>query len=396
MDYMTASEAAKKWSISGRAITYHLKAGRIPGAVKKEKLWLIPANAERPADKRKGNQTLPKSTPLDLLADLSYVSSSSTKPMPIHNPDAILESIEEERIRLIYEMELSYLRGDFEKVIHCFDKTLGDDGARLRACPAAIAASISMGDYQTYTKIDAYLKRCITDHPDPTIRATAEFSYATVAVSASALNMVPDWLKKGDFSVLTLDARPNALNLWAKYFYYTGAFDTMLAVAKSALTLTTPESGITLTNIYLRISCAIACYALEREEEAKNWLLSAMRLALPHGFVTPFAEFVALLGGLTEQCMEEEFPDAYHLVMEQWERTWKNWLIFHNQFTKDNITLILSLREYHIALLVARGVSYTKIAKHYGISVGRLKNIILEIYEKLIISGRDELEKYVF
>lgn len=33
MDYITASEAAKKWDVSGRSITYHLKAGRIPGAV---------------------------------------------------------------------------------------------------------------------------------------------------------------------------------------------------------------------------------------------------------------------------------------------------------------------------------------------------------------------------
>jgi len=56
---------------------------------------------------------------------------------------------------------------------------------------------------------------------------------------------------------------------------------------------------------------------------------------------------------------------------------------------------MLSLREYHIAMLVARRVPYAKIAKQYGISVGRLKNIILEIYEKLFISGRDELVKYV-
>ena len=81
--------------------------------------------------------------------------------------------------------------------------------------------------------------------------------------------------------------------------------------------------------------------------------------------------------------------------MEQWERTWKNWIIFHNQFTKDNITLILSLREYHLAVLVARRVPYAKIAKQYGISVGRLKNIMLEIREKLFLSNREELEKFI-
>jgi DNA-binding NarL/FixJ family response regulator len=44
---------------------------------------------------------------------------------------------------------------------------------------------------------------------------------------------------------------------------------------------------------------------------------------------------------------------------------------------------------------VARRVPYAEIAKQHCISVGRLKNIMIEIYEKLCISGRAELEKYI-
>jgi DNA-binding CsgD family transcriptional regulator len=170
----------------------------------------------------------------------------------------------------------------------------------------------------------------------------------------------------------------------------------MLAVAQTALALSSPEQGITLTDIYLRVTCAVACHAMEREDEAKRWLRGAMRIALPPGFITPFSEVVTALGGLVEQCLEREFPGCYDAAIEQWKRTWKNWITFHNQFTKDHITLMLSLREYHIALLVAQRVPYANIAKQYCISVGRLKNIMLEIYEKLYISGRDELAKYVF
>ncbi|MEN6639566.1 MAG: helix-turn-helix transcriptional regulator, partial [Smithella sp.] len=85
----------------------------------------------------------------------------------------------------------------------------------------------------------------------------------------------------------------------------------------------------------------------------------------------------------------------YASVVRQWQQTAKNWTVFHNHFTEDNITLILSLREFHFAQLVARHVPYAKIAKQFNISVGRLKNIMLEIYEKLYISGRDELAHYV-
>lgn len=169
----------------------------------------------------------------------------------------------------------------------------------------------------------------------------------------------------------------------------------MLAVAQTALSLSSSPQVITIYDIYLRLMCAVACHYLERPREASGYLLEAMRLALPHGFITPFAEIVTTLGGLLERCLEEKFPDYYDPALQQWQHTWKNWISFHNQFTKDNITLILSLREYHIALLVARRVPYAQIAQQYYVSVGRLKNIMLEIYDKLSISGRDELAKYV-
>lgn len=77
-------------------------------------------------------------------------------------------------------------------------------------------------------------------------------------------------------------------------------------------------------------------------------------------------------------------------------QTFRNWTAFHNQFTNDNLTFILTLREYHIAQMAARHIPYEKIAKQQCISVGRVKNIMMEIYGKLFISGRGELSKYVF
>jgi hypothetical protein len=65
----------------------------------------------------------------------------------------------------------------------------------------------------------------------------------------------------------------------------------------------------------------IAIYCLGKDDEAKRWLLEAMRIALPHGFITPFVETVTTLGGLIEQCLEREFPAYRRAVLEQWEHT---------------------------------------------------------------------------
>jgi len=390
MEYISAAEAAVKWGVSLRQVQRLLAGGRIPRAQKYGRAWMIPADAEKPADPRR--EKPPGQT---LSSDLAHLLAATVVPAPANDPDAILNTVREERLRLQFEGALFYLRGDFARTMRCYQKTEGDGAARLCACPLAVAAAISLGDYHAYTEIDAYLKRCIKPGQSSDAAAFAELALATAAVSVIAPNMAPGWLKEGDFSALPAQARPNALYLRAKYFQCLGQYENSLAVAQSALTLCASEQAFTMTDIYLRVTCAVACCGLGRVEEAGRWLLEAMRICLPHGFITPFAELVTGLGGLVERCLEQEFPDYYDAVIGQWKRTFQNWITFHNQFTRDNITLMLSLREYHIAVLVARRVPYAKIAKQYCISVGRLKNIVLEIYGKLFISSRDELSKYI-
>ena len=50
--FMTTKEAAEKWNITERRINVLCKEGRIPGAYKENKRWVIPADAVKPADKR--------------------------------------------------------------------------------------------------------------------------------------------------------------------------------------------------------------------------------------------------------------------------------------------------------------------------------------------------------
>lgn len=53
MNYLTVKEAGEKWGISSRMVTVYCNEERIPGAIKKGNLWLIPDNAEKPRDLRK-------------------------------------------------------------------------------------------------------------------------------------------------------------------------------------------------------------------------------------------------------------------------------------------------------------------------------------------------------
>ena len=51
-EYMTAQEAADKWSVSLRWVQRLCKENRIDGAMNINRVWLIPKDAKKPADSR--------------------------------------------------------------------------------------------------------------------------------------------------------------------------------------------------------------------------------------------------------------------------------------------------------------------------------------------------------
>lgn len=52
MEYLTSVEMSEKWNITSRRISVLCSQGRIVGVIKKGKTWLIPSDAEKPADAR--------------------------------------------------------------------------------------------------------------------------------------------------------------------------------------------------------------------------------------------------------------------------------------------------------------------------------------------------------
>lgn len=55
MNYVTTIEMSEIWGISARRIALLCEQWRIAGVVKKGKTWLIPKDAEKPADRRKND-----------------------------------------------------------------------------------------------------------------------------------------------------------------------------------------------------------------------------------------------------------------------------------------------------------------------------------------------------
>ena len=57
MRYMDVKTAADRWELTERRITTLCRDGRIAGAKKEGGLWLIPDDAEKPADGRRNKSS---------------------------------------------------------------------------------------------------------------------------------------------------------------------------------------------------------------------------------------------------------------------------------------------------------------------------------------------------
>ncbi len=289
--------------------------------------------------------------------------------------------------------EIAYLRGDFDRTKHLAAKALDSEDTGICASLFSMLSAISTNDFGLYSRIETALKQQSVDSGEPLDIVLAEIVMATVAVGMFAPEMVPAWLKAGDYSRLPAESTPFALYLRVKYLQNLADYSQMFAVAQTMHALGKGKG--TMMEIYLLLMCAAACVGLGDKLRAREYLLEALALGMPHGFLTPFAENIANLSGLVEECVRQHYPWAYAGLIDQWEKTWKNWAIFHNRFARDHVTVLLTLREYRIAALAANRVPYAQIAREECLSIGRVRNIIQEIYGKLFVRNRDELAALV-
>jgi predicted site-specific integrase-resolvase len=53
MEYISVKEAANRWGVTSRMVSYYCASGRISGTQKIGNMWVIPRNAPKPEDGRK-------------------------------------------------------------------------------------------------------------------------------------------------------------------------------------------------------------------------------------------------------------------------------------------------------------------------------------------------------
>ncbi len=407
MAYMNISTAAERWNVSPRRVQELCKNGSIPGAARFGRAWMIPEDTPKPADRRvkaaappmPGEQT--DTAPPDTAkkpADLRIAMPLLNTPYELGNVMAAIDNIKDHDTRNIALGEYHYFSGNPAKASKIVEPYLTheDWSLRLSACWIYGYANLTLNRIPKARKAMEQVQatvRSINENTPPDSRALA----ACVSAGISILLHLP--LPENHSHLKNYIHRmPPGLRLFilyvrAHYSYLNKQYGATIGIAETALAL--EDKLYPIPTIYLHLVATMGYINLKHIEQAKEHLLEAWNIAQADNMIEAFAEHHGLLGGMLEAVIKKEFPEAFAKIIAVNYSFSSGWRKIHNPDTGHEVADDLTTTEFAIAMLAARDWSNKEIAAHLGISANTVKLHISSALQKLGISQRKELSRFM-
>ncbi len=404
MKYLTTKETALRWGVSTRTVNALCTGGRVRGAVKLGSVWAIPEDAGKPDDPRRERKKK-AGAPQEAAPGIQAAAESRRVAMPLLNtpfqPGSCMEairSIEDADVRAIALAEYYYFTGRSEQVADLVEPYLhhGDIALRVSACwlytYANLVGNQTAKSLQAMKIVRGMMENLREDAP------LREKAYTvSVYTGASVLLHLP--VPKILVSLKTyIHMMPPGLRLFVLYIeahhaYLNRQYGVAIGISETALAL---ESEIyPIPTIYLHLIACVGYLNMKHPEMAKEHAIEAWKIAQPDGFIHPIAEHHGLVGGTLEATLKRLFPDDFKRIITLTNKYSAGWRTIHNHVTGNHIADNLTTTEFAAAMLAARNWTNQEIADHMGLSEYTVRHYISTVLQKLNISHRKDLSKYL-
>ena len=396
MDYLKIDEVAAQWGISTRRLQTLCSEGKIKGAARFGRAWMIPKDAQKPKDGRTkegrkdhaGDMPMPRKTPILRMTDLYNAPGCAEQAIAslAANPEA----------QTLLAAEIALARGQIEKVYESANYLLQKHSgfyAVLSGGMLLAQCAIWHGDLRMWRKAKIHISEAnVTDDKQ---RENIALAICIVDSMLYDVKDFPEWFKIGCFETLHKDALPAAKVYYAKYLYATGhgiAAQTVELQGVSGLALmgllpVTIEPMISqamadktvIAEICLRLTCAVAYHYSKNDTQAIRHIDRALALALPDKFYGLLAEYCRTIGGLIEYRLKEIDPAAWDEVSLLYKGYLANWSKLNSQITGRQVIANLTQQQRAVMRLAAFKLSDAEIAARLHMSISGVKQAIRTI-----------------
>ena len=406
MRFLKIEEVAQKWGISSRAVQILCKEGKIDGAQRFGRAWMIPESASRPIDRRTRegrvvsgeNQPLPRQTPFLYMTDL-YTTPGTAD-------EAAMRLVDNYEAKVLFEAEVAYARGEIDKVYAIASYLLSKHSGFYAVISAGMLlaqCAIWRGDLELWRAAKMHISEAPAQ--SDVDRDILLLAICVVDIMLYNVTDFPDWFRVGCFEPLHRDSFPAARVYYAKYLYTIGygvATGEYLLEGVEGLSLmrllpNTIEPMISqatidrslVSEICLRMSCAAAYHNSGDDAQASHHIDRAISLALPDKLYGLLAEYCRVMDSLLEQRLSAIDADAWNEVKALYRTYNEGWSRLSGAVRGRTLATTLSVKEREVAKLAAFGMSNAEIAEKLHMSVSVVKQSIRVVSEKTGMSRRE-------
>ncbi len=391
MEFESAREAAQRMGVTARAIQKWAKDGRLLGAYFDNRIWRIPKHITQPL---KTSEVKQQSEQMIKRYHLPFLRCAYT----VGKAKEFIDSIPDPDDKNIALAEYYYYTGNVEKAAQLAEKYMDSDDESLRysanvMCTfanifrghihlASFYSDLVLKDLERGLKnqnapkelhaigiLTAYIGKILLNIPVPVTPPLEEY-----------LHFLPQGIRLYGAYILAYNAYKEK-----KYERAIGICDTALAFC---------NSFYPVASIYVLIVGAASYMGLKKSAIAKKYFMVAWETAKDDGLIKLFGIHHNILQGLTEQCLKNDYPNDYKQIMHIVKEFNNGWYRIHKP-GEYNYFHTLEPVEITIAVLYNRDWSAKEIAAHLNFSDSTVKKYIRDIYDKLCITHKKELQDYL-
>ena len=410
VQYITAKEAAEKWGLTIRRVQDLCKNHGIHGAVRWGRGWMIPADANRPADRRKKlpvHKTatiavLPRKNPAIIFSNVYNVPGTA---------DAVADAMTERPVAAqLFRAQIAYCRGDTRACRAIVEPLLDiPKGHDLQIGCGVILGSCAMvdGDIDLWRRAKEEIAAAHCH--DTRDRLAVNFWQAALECELRETDTFPLWFARGQFDMLPGDSFPSMRYYYLRYLHllgmeyamgHRGAPDAknklaLFAYAAEPLISQSKKEGALISEAYQRLVAAVSYHNLDMDAMAVHHLDIAIDLLLPDRLYMILAEYRRQLDFLLDERLAAKDPAAAAAVKNLNKQFLSGWTKLQSAERGKLITNELTTREREVAKLATFGLSNQEIATRLNISLNTVKQALRNAMDKTGSQRRSDLSAYL-